>query len=59
MNKPVQTPIEDLKRSALKHYDEAATIAHHWNNQIPRAIEFFYDYKQMSLWQKIKLAFTK
>ena len=54
--KAYKTPLEDLRNSNLQHYDEASTKCHHWSNAIPRAINFYYDYKQMSLWQKIKLA---
>jgi hypothetical protein len=50
-----QTPVEDLRKVALKHYDSASTKVQLWNNAIPRAINFYYDYKQMSIWQKLKL----
>lgn len=53
------TPLEDLRESDLKHYEEASTSIHHWSSNIPRAINFYYDYKQMSLWNKIKLAFKR
>jgi len=52
-----QTPLEDLRQDALKHYDEASTKLHCWQNGIPRAINFYWDYKQMSFIQKIKQAF--
>ena len=54
-----KTPLQDLKNSALNHYEEASTSIHHWNNQIPQAIEFWYDYKEMNFWQKIKIAFKR
>jgi hypothetical protein len=50
-----QTPLEDLRRDALRHYDDAASKVHHWSSSIPQAINFYYDYRQMSIWQKIKL----
>ena len=50
-----QVPLEDLRHSALNHYDDLSTKCHHWNNSVPRAIEFYYDYEQMSFWQKLKL----
>jgi hypothetical protein len=52
-----QTPLEDLRKDALKHYDEASTKIHCWQSGIPIAINFYWDYKQMSLWQKLKQAF--
>ena len=52
-----ETPLEDLRTSDLIHYDEVASKAYHYRNAVTKAINFFYDYKQMSLIQKIKLAF--
>lgn len=52
-----QSTQEDLRQSDLKHYDELSTKFHHWSSGIPRAINFYYDYQTMSLWNKIKLAF--
>jgi len=52
-----QTPLEDLRKDALKHYDEASTKIHCWQSGIPNAINFYWGYKQMSLWQKLKQAF--
>lgn len=52
-----QTPLEDLRKDDLKHYDEAATKIHCWSSGVPRAINFYYDYKQLSFWDKIKQAF--
>ena len=54
---PKQTPLEELRQSDLKHYDELSTEFHHWSSGVPRAINFYYDYKQMNLIQRIKLAF--
>jgi hypothetical protein len=52
-----KTPLEDIRQSDLKHYDELSTKYHHWSSGVPRAINFYYDYKQMNLIQKIILAF--
>jgi hypothetical protein len=37
------TPLADLRRSALAHYDEISAQAHHWSSVIPRAINFYFD----------------
>jgi hypothetical protein len=52
-----KTPSEDLRQSDLKHYDELSTECHHWSSGVPRAINFYYDYRQMNLFQRIILAF--
>lgn len=52
------TPLEDLKNSALKHYQEASISIHHWNSDIPKAIKFYYNYKQMNFFEKIKQLFN-
>jgi len=57
MNRPCITPLEDLRNSDLKHYEEASTKIHHWSSGVPRAINFYYDYHQMSFWNRIKTAF--
>ena len=57
MEQAYKTPLEDLRNSDLIHYEEASTKIHCWSSGIPRAINFYYDYKQMNLWQKIKQAF--
>lgn len=56
---PMQTPLDDLRHEALNHYDEVASKAHHYRSDIPRAINFYYDYKEMNFWSKIKLCFSK
>jgi len=56
-NRACQTPLEDLRKDALAHYDEASIKIHCWQNGIPRAINFYWDYRQMSFWEKILLAF--
>lgn len=57
--KAVQTPLEELRQSDLKHYDKLSTECQHWSISVPRAINFYYDYRQMSLLKKIILAFKK
>ena len=54
-----QTPLEDLKQDALSHYDELSIKATSWNSSVPRALQFYFEYHQMTFWQKIKLAFKK
>ena len=58
-NKCYQATNEDLRKSDLEHYEKLATECHHWASGIPRAINFYYDYKSMSIWEKIKLLFKK
>lgn len=38
-----ETPLEELREAALKHYDEIAGIAVHWRSDIPQAITFYYN----------------
>ena len=57
MDKCKQASQEDLKKYDLKHYDELATKSCHWTNSVPKAINFYYDYKKASLIQKLLLAF--
>lgn len=38
-----ETPWEDLRRSALASYEEAATKAHSWSSVIPRAINYYFE----------------
>jgi len=56
-NRTCNTPLEDLREDALKHYDEAATSIHHHSSGVPQAINFYWNYKQMSFWGKIRQAF--
>jgi hypothetical protein len=53
-----QTPLEELRNEDLQHYD-ALTFNDYKShrNSIPRAINFYYNYKQMNLFQRIILAF--
>lgn len=48
---------DELKQSDLNHYDKLSTECHHWSSGVPKAIEFYYEYQKMTLFQKIKLAF--
>ena len=57
--KAYQTPLEDLRESDLKHYNEASTAIHHWSSGVPTAINFYYNYKRLSLLGKLKYAFKK
>jgi hypothetical protein len=55
--KALKTPLEHLRNDDLIHYDTLSTKSHIWANSIPRAINFYYDYKEMNLLQRIILAF--
>ena len=43
IDQPAQTPLEDLKRRALEHYEEASNAIHHHNSFIPQAIKAYQD----------------
>jgi len=55
--KPMQTPLKDLEKSALEHYEEASSAIHHWISDIPKAIKFYYKWKQLNFWGRLKLTF--
>ena len=38
-----QPPLEDIKRRALEHYEEASNAIHHHNSFIPQAIKAYQD----------------
>ena len=38
-----KTPLEDLRKSALIHYEEASNAISHWSSSIPNAINFYFD----------------
>lgn len=38
-----QTPLEDLRRNALEHYDKVSLAAHEWLSTIPQAINEYFD----------------
>jgi hypothetical protein len=38
-----QTPLEDLRRGALEHYEKVTGIAHEWYSVIPKAINAYFD----------------
>ncbi len=50
-----QTPLEQLRNEDLEHYDTLSFK--NYKNSIPRAINFYYDYQEMNLLQRIILAF--
>lgn len=52
-----QTSLEELRQSDLNHYLELSIKCKCWANGVPRAINFYYDYKKMNLIQRIILAF--
>ena len=41
--KSAKTPIEDLRKHALDHYEELSEECHHWLSTIPKAINFYFD----------------
>lgn len=57
---PAQTPIEDLRKDALKHYDELSLKACSFNSSIPQAINFYFDFlkkeeeRKKRFWQWVK-----
>lgn len=55
---PKQTPLSDLERSALEHYEEASNAIFHWSSDIPKAIKFYYKWEQLSFWGRLKLTFN-
>lgn len=46
-----QTPLEDLRNAALKHYDKAGAGIHHFNSSVPRAIDVFFDLQKEHTWE--------
>lgn len=38
-----QTPIEDLRKNALAHYEKVTAVAHEWYSVVPRAINAYFD----------------
>jgi hypothetical protein len=52
-----QTAVEELRNEDLIHYYTVSFK--NYKNSIPRAINFYYDYRQMNLFQRIILAFKK
>ena len=36
---------EDLRQSALEHYEKLSRECHYWSSKIPEAINFYYDIK--------------
>lgn len=62
-NNSAETPLDDLRKSALSHYNEAASSIHHYNSEIPKAINFYFDHlsakkkreKEFYKWAKFML----
>ncbi len=53
-----QTHLEELRNEDLQHYDALAFNDYKSHKiSILRAINFYYDYRQMNLFQRIILAF--
>ena len=51
-----KTPLNDLREEALKHYEEAASSIHCYRSDVPRAIEYYYQQREL---QEIKAVNTK
>ena len=41
-----QATLDELEAQCLQHYEELAAKAHHWSNQVPQAIKFWYAHKR-------------
>lgn len=48
-DKALKTPLEDLRKQALEHYNELATKACHWNSFVQKAIEAYNPESSSSL----------
>lgn len=55
--KALKTPLEHLRNDDLIHYDTVSSHAGLFKNNILRAINFYYDYQEMNLLQRILFAF--
>ena len=55
--KALKTPLKDLRNKDLIHYDTLSFNTRHFKNSIPRAINFYYNYQEMNLLQRIIFAF--
>ena len=42
-----KTPIEDLEKNALEHYEKLSSKSHEWMNVIPRAIKLYYKLRKL------------
>lgn len=40
------TPLSDLRKSDLDHYEKASSAVNHWSSGVPRAINFYYDHME-------------
>jgi len=41
MEQPLQNPIEDQRKAALEHYQEASRAIHHWSSFVESAIKAY------------------
>ena len=41
-----QATLDELEAQCLQHYEELADKAHHWSNQVPQAIKFWFAHKR-------------
>ena len=57
--KTYRSSTQDLQNKDLAHYKELSDAAMHYSNSIPRAINFYYDYKRLSFWGKLKFTLTQ
>lgn len=53
--KTLKTPLEDLRNEDLIYYDTLSFK--NYKNSIPRAINFYYDYRKMNLLQRVIFSF--
>ena len=54
-----ETPKKDLMDKALKHYEEASFAVHHYNSDIPKAIEAYYKGQEPKQEEKIRKAYNR
>jgi hypothetical protein len=55
--KALKTPLEHLRNEDLIHYSVMSSDLNIFSRSIPRAINFYYDYKEMNLLQRILFSF--
>ena len=53
-DRPCRTSNEDLMNRALKNYEEASRVAHHWDSNIPKAIKFYFKHKEIEQGEETK-----
>lgn len=49
-----KSSLEDLKKTALLNYNKASESVNHWDSNIPKAIEFYFDAQQTQVTDKPK-----